>query len=77
MVRRYQFVNNIIRLNYSSRLREQHIKRSSYTLKRPPENCKPSRVPIMTQKEALTEKVSKLLGQATYRDRMQAAAENN
>ena len=70
MVRRYQFVNNLIRQNYASKLRADHINKSLNQLRRPPDNCKPKKIPNLTQKEILTEKVSLLLGQASLRERM-------
>ena len=69
LVRRYQFVNNLIRYNQATKLREEHKKRPFDYHTKPPDNCQPSKIPFLTQKEVLTEKVSKLLGHATFRDR--------
>lgn len=62
LVRRYQFVNNLIRQSYASKLRADHNNKSMISLRKPPNNAMPIKIPNLTQKEMLTEKVSYLLG---------------
>ena len=69
LVRRYQFVNNLIRQNYASKLRADHNNKSMLHIRRPLKNALPQKIPNLTQKEVLTEKVSYLLGHVTKKER--------
>ena len=69
LVRRYQFVNNIVRLTKTQKLRAYYNNKSMNHIRKPYDIAKPLKIPNLTQKEVLTEKVSKLLGHATLRER--------